>query len=298
MRSTDTRERKGGFVPEMKENHLTSGSDLTTPSLLQQAGLLRNTFKNWIVVGVVSLVALPGRLPPRRGWERAGRIRLQLRTRRGQVLETEARNSWPVIEVYHGEYERPIGWDHLRLIVDVGAHVGGFVCWAASRAPAARIIAFEPEPRNFVDLEQNVARNNLERRVELVNAAVGAADGEIAFRVHEGDRQLSSVVVASGEAITVRCMNFDRYIRTSLDGPIDLLKMDVEGAEWDILYSLSEDIWARISRIVVEVHVFGGRGLREMEDLFQSKGYETHLSGQERGGYFEDAFTLWGERAA
>jgi FkbM family methyltransferase len=285
-------------VPEMNDSHPAGNSDLATPSLLHQAALLRDTFKNWLVVGVVSLVALPGRLPPRRGWSRAGSIRLRFRTRRGQVLETEARNSWPVIEVFHGEYERPIGWESLRLVVDIGAHVGAFVCWAARRAPSARIVAFEPEPRNFADLKRNVERNALEERVELVNAAVGPSDGQIALFVQEGDRQLSSLVVEPGEAVTVRCMNLDQYIRTSLDGPIDLLKIDAEGAEWDILYSLREDTWARISRIVVEVHVFGGHGLREMEDLFQSRGYATHLSGQERGGYFEDAFTLWGERAA
>jgi FkbM family methyltransferase len=214
------------------------------------------------------------------------------------VLETEARNSWPVIEVYHGEYERPIGWDRLRLVLDVGAHVGAFVCWAASRAPTARIVAFEPEPRNFGDLEGNVLRNNLEGRVELVNAAAASVDGEVALHVHGGDRQLSSVVAKAGEAVPVRCINLDQYIRTSLQDPIDLLKMDVEGAEWEILSSLRDDTWARVSRVVVEVHIFGGHRLRDMEELLQSRGFETYLSGHERGGCFEEAFTLWGERAA
>jgi FkbM family methyltransferase len=285
-------------MPAMRDDRPAPDSRFVTSSLLHQAMMLRETFKNWVVVGVVSLVALPGRLPPRQGWERAGRIRLRLRTRKGQVFETEARNSWPVIEVYHGEYERPIGWDQLRLILDVGAHVGAFVCWAANRAPTARMVAFEPEPRNFGDLEENVLRNNLAGRVELVNAAAASVDGEVALHVHGHDRQLSSVVATAGVAVPVRSINLDQYIRTSLEGPIDLLKMDVEGAEWEILSSLRDDTWARISRLVVEVHIFGGHRLREMEELFQSKGYETHLSGQERGGSFEEAFTLWGERAA
>lgn len=282
----------------MRDDRPAPDSRFVTPSLLRQAMMLREAFKNWVVVGVVSLVALPGRLPPRQGWERAGRIRLRLRTRKGQVFETEARNSWPVIEVYHGEYERAIGWDQLRLVLDVGAHVGAFVCWAANRAPTARMVAFEPEPRNFGDLEENVLRNDLAGRVELVNAAAASVDGEVALHVHGHDRQLSSVVATAGVAVPVRSINLDQYIRTSLEGPIDLLKMDVEGAEWEILSSLRDDTWARISRLVVEVHIFGGHRLREMEELFQSKGYETHLSGQERGGSFEEAFTLWGERAA
>jgi FkbM family methyltransferase len=285
-------------MPASKDNRSTDNHGLSSPSLLEQATLLRDTFKNWVVVGIVALVALPGRLPPRRGWARAGRIRLRFRTRRGQVLETEARNCWPVIEVFHGEYERPIGWEQLRLVVDIGAHVGAFVCWAASRATTARIVAFEPEPRNFNDLKANVLRNDLKGRVELVNAAAASVDGEMALHVQGDDRQLSSVVANAGVAVPVRCINLDEYIRTSLDGPIDLLKMDVEGAEWDILPSLGDDTWARISRVVVEVHVFGGHRLQEMKDLFQSRGYETHLAGHERGGSFEEAFTLWGERAA
>jgi FkbM family methyltransferase len=282
----------------MRDDRLPGDSSFATPSLLHQALMLRTAFQNWLVVGTVSALALPGRFPPRRGWARAGRIRLRVRTRKGQVLETEARNSWPVIEVFLGEYERPIAWDQMRLILDVGAHVGAFTCWVASRAPRAQIVAFEPEPRNVADLQTNVLRNNLEARVVLENAAAASFDGEAGLRVHGGDRQLSSFVAPVGEAVPVRCINLDRYIRESCEDPIDLLKMDVEGAEWDILSSLGDDTWARISKVVLEVHIFGGHRLWEMEDLLQSRGYETHVSGHERGGYFEEAFTLWGEPAA
>jgi FkbM family methyltransferase len=285
-------------MPAMRDGRLPRDSGFATPSLLHQALMLRATFKNWVAVGIVNMLALPGRFPPRQGWARAGRIRLRLRTRKGQVLETEARNSWPVIEVFLGEYERPIEWDKLRLVLDVGAHVGAFTCWAASRAPRARIVAFEPEPLNVADLQTNVLRNNLGARVQLVNAAAASIEGEAGLWVHGGDRQLSSFVAPVGEAVPVRCINLDRFIRKSCEGPIDLLKMDVEGAEWDILASIRDDTWARISRVVLEVHIFGGHRLREMEDLLQSRGYETHVSGQERGGYFEEAFTLWGERSA
>jgi FkbM family methyltransferase len=282
----------------MRDGRPDADSALSTPSLLQQALMLRRTFQNWVVVGMVSLLALPGRFPPRRGWARAGRLRLRLRTRKGFVLETEAGNSWPVIEVFLGEYERPIAWDQLRLVLDVGAHVGAFTCWAASRAPRARIFAFEPEPHNFADLDANVLKNDLGGRVVLVNAAAASVDGEGGLRVHVGDRQLSSLVAPAGGTVPVRCINLDKYIRKCCEGPIDLLKMDVEGGEWEVLPSLRDDTWARISKVVLEVHTFGGHRLREMEDLLQTKGFETHMSGQERGGYFEEAFILWGERVA
>jgi FkbM family methyltransferase len=282
----------------MRHDSTANDSRPATPSLVRQALMLRGTFQNWIVVGAVSLLVLPGRFPPRRGWARGGRIRLRLRTRNGQVLETEAGNSWPVIEVFHGEYERRIAWEEMRQVLDVGAHVGAFTCWAASRAPRARITAFEPEPRNFADLQTNVLRNNLGGRVALVNAAAASVDREAGLRVHDGDRQLSSLVAPAGESVPVRCINLDRYIGSCCEGPIDLLKMDVEGAEWDALSSLRDETWSRISRVVVEVHTFGGHRLRDMEDLLQSRGYETHLSGEERGGYFDEAFILWGERTA
>ena len=259
--------------------------------------MLRRTFRNWGVVGIVSLLALPGRFP-REGWQRAGRIRLRIRTRMGPVLETEARNSWPVIEVFQGDYEFPIAWDQIRSVVDVGAHVGAFSCWVTCRAPSSRVVAFEPEPRNFSDLEANVSRNNLGERVSLVNAAASSEDGVVELRVRGDDRQLSSLVASSGDAIPVRAVDLNQYVRTNLDGPIDLVKMDVEGAEWGILASIRDDTWARISRLVLEVHIFGSHTLQEMEDLLASNRFETRLTSRGTGGEFRETFTLWAEHIA
>jgi FkbM family methyltransferase len=275
-----------------------SGHTPSPRSLLQQALLLHRTFRNWSVVGIVTLLALPGRFPPRRGWQRAGRIRLRMRTREGPILETEARNSWPVIEVFQGDYESPIAWDQLRVVLDVGAHVGAFTCWVAARAPSSRIVALEPEPRNFADLQANVLRNHLTGRVVLVNAAAASDDRMVELRVRGDDRQLSSFMASSGEAIPVQAVALDQFVRSDLDGPIDLVKMDVEGAEWEILPSIRDDTWARISRLVLEVHIFGSHTVQEMEGLLESNHYETRMTSRGTGGEFRETFTLWAEHVA
>lgn len=134
--------------------------------------------------------------------------------------------------------------------------------------------------------------------MSLVNAAASSEDGVVELRVRGDDRQLSSLVASSGDAIPVRAVDLNQYVRTNLDGPIDLVKMDVEGAEWGILASIRDDTWARISRLVLEVHIFGSHTLQEMEDLLASNRFETRLTSRGTGGEFRETFTLWAEHIA
>ena len=93
-------------------------------------------------------------------------------------------------------------------------------------------------------------------------------------------------------------MALDQFVRSDLDGPIDLVKMDVEGAEWEILPSIRDDTWARISKLVLEVHIFGSHTVQEMEGLLESNRYETRMTSRGTGGEFRETFTLWAEHVA
>ena len=244
--------------------------------LVRDVRATRHAFVNWMEVGAVGGLAMPSRLPPRGGVGALRSRRLRIATRLGPELETEAVNASPVIAIFRdGEYDLPVPWPELELVVDAGAHIGAFAAWVAVLAPRAHIVAFEPEPGNFRDLERNAARNEFGARTRLVNAAVGASSGVRALAV-PAMRDMASTV-GSGlpmTTTTVECIDFDRYVREDLGRPIDLLKVDCEGAEWETLDALSTEAWGYIRRIVVETHLVAGHRREQMDELLRRAGFE------------------------
>jgi FkbM family methyltransferase len=122
-----------------------------------------------------------------------------------------------------------------RLIVDVGSHVGASVLFFRWRFPEARIIGFEPDPVNFRKLERNVGGLP---DVELHNVAITGADGPVTLYGSGGcDGWASSLRPTTPwqRPLQVEGRTLDSALgRQGIDG-IDLLKIDAEGAEYDVL---------------------------------------------------------------
>jgi FkbM family methyltransferase len=109
-------------------------------------------------------------------------------------------------------------------IADLGANVGLFGAFALGRFRDSEIIAFEPEPAN-AEMHERSIRANPDARWRLIRACAATESGTVAFsadgyttgRVGEGDRLVAAVDVFP-------------YVAT-----VDLLKIDIEGAEWELL---------------------------------------------------------------
>lgn len=127
-------------------------------------------------------------------------------------------------------------------VFDVGAHVGSFAVAVYARFPDARITAFEPHPDNFAFLAKNAPF------AVCVNKAVAGESGT----VHLGDHKASSSYALGDTGIPVEAVTLDSYIQPLTK--IDLLKVDVEGAEKDIFNHLSPESLAKVDRIMMEVH--------------------------------------------
>lgn len=145
------------------------------------------------------------------------------------------------------------------ICIDCGANVGEYTRKLA--ATGAHVYAFEPDPWSFQTLSKNVA--DLEN-VTLINKAVGVRDGTISFfRDKEfsnrpGWHSLASSVIKDPrkdqEQIDVQVIDFIDFLN-SIDGHVAILKMDIEGAETEILEHLikSEQV-NKLSYVFVETH--------------------------------------------
>ncbi len=121
-----------------------------------------------------------------------------------------------------------------RTIIDVGANYGGLTVLMCDYAKNANAYAFEPHPQTFATLVQNVDSNGLAGRVQCIQSAVGASIGSVAFS-DTGDPATNRIVFDHDETIQVALTTIDAFVRERRLPSIDFLKIDVEGAELDVL---------------------------------------------------------------
>jgi FkbM family methyltransferase len=142
-------------------------------------------------------------------------------------IEHGTGDTWIFQEVFlDGDYDFAKDAEPER-ILDLGGNIGMFTVFAASRWPRARITAFEPDPSNVAKYQWHAMRNQISGH--LIEACAGVADGETPFAAGlEGGSHMASD--GDDARFTVPVVDVFPYMQNA-----DLIKMDIEGAEWAIL---------------------------------------------------------------
>ena len=145
------------------------------------------------------------------------------------------------------------------LIVDIGAHIGLFSLKAMGIYKSAEIIAYEPVRENFELLVDNIGRNYLRDSVHLINKGVASQSGSYEIYINGQSSAKHSIIRSHDETKETREMDCigltDIFLENKIDH-IDLLKMDVEGAEFEIFRSAKIDDLNRIYGLVIEYHEY------------------------------------------
>lgn len=162
-------------------------------------------------------------------------------------------------------------------VLDCGANIG-LASLALKRAhPAARITAFEADP-TLADVLRRNLRVNGAADVEVVAAAVWSSTTSLRFRAEGTDSGAVDAVAADtpGEAIEVPAVRLRDWVARE---PIDLLKLDIEGAELEVLRDLAP-VLGHVRALQMEVHDFaaGDRRLPACLDLLTQAGFEYSLT--------------------
>jgi FkbM family methyltransferase len=158
-------------------------------------------------------------------------------------------------------------------ILDGGANVGAATIWWLARWPKATIIAFEPDPRVFEALAWNT---RFLEGAELHHCALGSgsptafwSEGTDAGRLITADEGARGSITVATITLSEVLSRFDR---------LDMLKLDIEGAETDVLEE-AEDALQRVENIFVEYHSVAGRRqqLGQLLLLLQRHGFRYYL---------------------
>jgi len=119
-------------------------------------------------------------------------------------------------------------------VLDVGANFGVLATLMGEFAPKAKVYAFEPHPQTFAALKRNVAANRLADRVRCIQSAVGTAVGTVSF-LDTGAPATNRIASPGDHTFEVVLTTIDAFRREHDLTSVDFLKIDVEGAELDVL---------------------------------------------------------------
>jgi FkbM family methyltransferase len=156
-----------------------------------------------------------------------------------------------------------------RAIVDLGANIGLATLFLASRFPGATHVCVEPNPSNLMVLRRNLSF--LGQRLQIVEAAVADKPGEAAF----DDSPWSwggHLVESRSSTRLVSCVTVEEIISGGRLDAVDILKVDIEGAEKRV-FSRGPRWLQRIGCMIVELH--NGYSLEDFELDIGSSGFDV-----------------------
>ena len=168
-------------------------------------------------------------------------------------------------------------------VVDVGANIGAFSIFAAQHCPMGRIYSVEPDPDNFQVLVDNIRMNSFENIIPL-NVALYSKEAELPLSSRWAHSSLYFDIGRS-EQYMVKAISMKTLMEDQRIGMIDFLKMDCEGAEFDILFSLGADQLSRIRKISMEFHnVSEEKNADTLCEFLRAGGFEiNHCAGTWNG---------------
>jgi FkbM family methyltransferase len=189
---------------------------------------------------------------------------------------------WDVVHelLFAGGYGR--AFSHLRslkgnpIVLDLGGNIGLFSLTAASTHPTAQIFAYEPGPPNYRMFEINCLLNaEISSRIQLRKEAVAGETRLTEWHFDADNPGGSSLFGSQGNTFQVQVRSFAEVV-ASLPDKVALAKIDIEGAEFELLEKTPPETWKKISAISLELHEDpqGRMKQKEFIDRFAAFGFQ------------------------
>lgn len=173
-------------------------------------------------------------------------------------------------------------------IVEIGANVGYFAVNGALANPQARYVAIEPHPTSASYLSRNASLNDC-RNMDIIEAAITGENEpeylELMVPDLDPDDTPTGAFLNGGESVNRgHCtpVKVKAYALSEVSKSADLIKLDVEGAEFQILKGYAEYLFANTPTLFIEVRRGTPKLRHFLHDLEQQAGYDIYALGEER----------------
>ena len=173
----------------------------------------------------------------------------------------------------------------IMTIIDIGAMIGSFTLWAHEKWPNAMIYSYEPDPKSFEFLKKNISLCSNPKKINIFNFAIWDKNSEVNFKQFDKTPSCNSMFIfeppyglGSSNTIKIKTQSISKIIEKH--NKVDFLKIDCEGSEYDILYSLTKTELQKIRYIALEYHEFNNNKKHsaiEISNFLRNNGFLTQI---------------------
>ncbi len=209
---------------------------------------------------------------------------------------TNTSDKYAVMEVFFRKEYGDLKIGERDVILDIGANIGAFSVYCAQRASLGRVISYEALPANFGMLLKNAKLNGLPN-IRARNLAVW--DRSTRVRLPVGDSYTGvSIFRKEKRAVGVRTTTLEEIFRKERLSRVDVMKLDVEGAEYEIIAGAPAGLLERIRTIVLEYHdgLRPGKHRTEIEARLRGAGFAVRVKNRSLDNLVFDTGLIYATR--
>ena len=174
---------------------------------------------------------------------------LRIKIRAGTTDLMALTNVWMINEYHVEDFEI----NRNDVVIDIGAHIGLFALFASQFCKNGKIFCYEPIKENYKILIENIEMNQIQN-IFPNNLAVTKETSRVKIFLND-DQSGHSMFIQNKNFVEVDSKSLsDIFIDNGIK-ECDFLKLDCEGAEYEIVESLSADLFTKINKTVIEYHM-------------------------------------------
>ena len=156
-------------------------------------------------------------------------------------------------------------------IIDIGAHIGLFSLFVSDNCKNGKIYCYEPITENYNILMKNIELNKIKNIIPF-NQAVSKENEKIKIYLNSDD-SAHSIFSSGKDFVQVKSISIKSIFDNNKINNCNLLKLDCEGAEYEIIDSIPEEYFLRINKLIIEYHLASKKPilydklLKKLQDL-------------------------------
>lgn len=184
-------------------------------------------------------------------------------------------------EVWIAKEYNPKGFEINKsdIVLDIGAHKGVFSIFASYFAKKGRIYSFEPFKENFEGLKRNIKLNKM-KNIIVINKAVSNKTGTKDLILSDSSTKHSFYFNKDNKTkkVKVKTISLKDFVKQNKINNINFLKIDAEGAEYNILFSCPNEIFKLIEKISMECHNLNKKyNVFSLRNFLKNKGFDVEI---------------------